>query len=393
MGTALTMNSLAEALGMTLPGNASIPAPYRERAQNAYHTGRRIVDMVWEDLKPSDILTRHSIENAIRVCAALGGSTNAPIHINAIAAHAGIELDMDVWQSVGRRVPQLVNCQPVGEYLSEYLSEEFHHAGGVPAVIHELMKAGLIHEDALTVTGQTIGKNNISAETIDPLVIKSVENPVTKNAGLLVLSGNIFSSAIMKVSAISPAFRERYLNNPDDKNAFEARAIVFEGPEDYHARLDDPSLAIDEHCILIMRGAGPVGYPGSAEVVNMSPPKTLLEQGIDDLPTLGDGRQSGTSGAPSILNACPEAAIGGNLAVLKTGDKIRVDLNTCRVDVLISDAELSERRKNLTIEIPPSQTWWQALYREKVSGLDTGAVFPEMVAYKNIAAKPPRHSH
>jgi len=393
MGTALTMNSLAEALGMTLPGNASIPAPYRERNQNAYHTGKRIVEMVWEDLKPSDILTLPAFENAITVCAALGGSTNAPIHINAIAAHAGLTLGLDVWQRVGRHVPQIVNCQPVGEYLSE----EFHNAGGVPAVLHQLITAGLINTEALTVTGQTIGQaicqNNQSAEIIDPRVIKTVDKPVKANAGLLVLSGNIFESAIMKISAIDEEFCQRYLRNPADENAFEGRIVVFEGPEDYRAHIDDPSRAIDENSILVMRGAGPVGYPGSAEVVNMMPPKILLDQGIKDLPTLGDGRQSGTSGAPSILNISPEAAVGGNLALLKTGDRIRVDLNSCRVDVLISDEELQQRRDTMTFEIPPSQTWWQQIYRQNVSGLDRGAIFDGMAAYQKIGSKPPRHSH
>ncbi len=389
MGTALTMNSLAEALGMTLPGNASIPAPYRERAQNAYYTGKRIVEMVWADVRPSTILTRPAFENAIRVCAALGGSTNAPIHINAIAAHAGIKLGTEAWQKMGRDIPQIVNCQPVGEYLSE----DFHNAGGVPAVIHELIKAGMIDTDAMTVTGQTIGENNQRADVIDPKVIRPVKTPIKEKAGLLVFSGNIFDSAIMKTSAIDAEFHQRYLCNPKDENAFEGRIIVFEGPEDYHAHINDPSLAIDERSILVMRGVGPVGYPGSAEVVNMMPPKALLDRGIKDLPTLGDGRQSGTSGAPSILNISPEAAIGGTLALLKTGDWLRVDLNKCRVDVLLSDEELQQRRDEMTFKIPKAQTWWQAIYRQNVSGLDTGAVFDEMTAYQAIGAKTPRHSH
>lgn len=389
MGTALTMNSLAEALGMTLPGSASIPAPYRERQQDAFYTGKRIVEMVWEDLKPSDVLTLEAFENAITVCSALGGSTNAPIHINAVAAHIGITIDMPLWQRVGHRVPQIVNCQPVGEYLAE----EFHKAGGVPAVISELLKADLIHKNTLTVTGRTIGENYQDSYVIDQKVIKSVSNPVRENAGFLVLSGNIFDAAVMKVTAISPEFRQRYLSNANTPNAFEARAIVFEGPEDYHERLDDLALNIDENCILIMRGAGPIGFPGSAEVVNMQPPKHLLDRGILDLPTLGDGRQSGTSGSPSILNVAPEAAAGGKIAILETGDILRIDLNTCRVDVLIDDAEIAKRVSNLSFSIPSSQTWWQETYRQNVSGLDSGAIFPNMVKYKQIRKNTPRHSH
>ena len=389
MGTALTMNCLIEALGMSMPGSASIPAPYRERQQTAYQSGMRIVDMVREDLTPSRILVREAFENAIVVCAAIGGSTNAPIHINAIARHANVSLTMDDWQVVGQHIPQIVNCRPVGEYLAE----EFHRAGGLPAVIGSLHNSGLLHEGTLTVSGKTILDNCRGREIIDDRVIKDVTMPVKRKAGFLVLSGNLFDSAVMKVSAISPTFHEWFLSDPDAPGVFEGVAVVFDGPEDYHDRIDDPSLEIDEHSILVMRGAGPVAYPGSAEVVNMQPPARLIKQGVTALPTIGDGRQSGTSAAPSILNASPEAAAGGNLSILKDGDKIRVDLNTRRVDVLIKDSEIAKRHQKLLLIIPESQTWWQQVYREHVSSLSSGAVFDDMVAYHNIGKKIPRHSH
>ncbi|GGO67723.1 IlvD/Edd family dehydratase [Bowmanella pacifica] len=391
MGTALTMNCLAEALGMMLPGCASIPAPYRERSQMAYHTGKRIVDMVWEDLTPEKILTREAFENAIRVCSALGGSTNAPIHINAIAAHAGVDVKIQDWQSVGQHIPQLVNCQPVGKYLSE----DFHNAGGLPAVIGQLLQAGLLNAQALTVTGKSIGENCQGAPLYNSDVIYEVERPLKAQAGLMVLSGNLFDSAIMKVSAIDPDFRLRYLSNPANPNCFTARAIVFNGPEEYHSQIDNPELDIDENCILVMRYTGPKGYPGSAEVVNMQPPKALLARGISSLPTMGDGRQSGTSGSPSILNASPEAADGGGLALLKTGDLVQVDLNQGRVNVQISAEELAERRAALDLQsqYPANQTWWQEIYRAKVSNLDEGAVFVDMLKYSKLRDKLPRHSH
>ena len=313
MGTASTMNSLAEALGMSLPGCAAIPAPYRERGQIAYETGKRIVEMVWEDLKPSDILTRKAFENCIVVNSAIGGSTNAPIHINALARHIGVELSIDDWQKHGHDIPLLVNMQPAGFYLGE----EYHRAGGVPAVVRELMAHKRIHEDAMTVNGRTMGENCREAAKPDGDVIWSYDKPLVKDAGFLVLRGNLFDSAIMKTSVISKEFRDRYLINPKDLNAFEGRAIVFEGPEDYHDRIDDPSLNIDEHCVLFIRGAGPIGYPGGAEVVNMQPPAALIKRGILSLPCIGDGRQSGTSGSPSILNASPEAAADGGLAILQ----------------------------------------------------------------------------
>ncbi len=341
MGTATTMNSLAEALGMQLPGSASIPAPYRERGQMAYATGRRAVELVREDLKPSDILTRQAFENAIVVNAAIGGSTNAPIHLNAIARHIGVELDNDDWQAIGYDIPLLVNLQPAGEYLGE----DYHRAGGVRAVVGELIKAGrLPHAQALTVNGRSIGDNCEAVEIQNAEVIRTFDNPMTEAAGFINLKGNLFDSAIMKTSVISDEFRARYLSNPDDPNAFEGRAIVFDGPEDYHARIDDAALDIDEHCLLFMRGTGPVGYPGGAEVVNMQPPAALLKRGIHSLPCIGDGRQSGTSGSPSILNAAPEAAAGGGLALLKTGDRVRIDLNTGEANILISDEELAARR-------------------------------------------------
>jgi dihydroxy-acid dehydratase len=395
MGTASTMNSLAEALGMSLPGCAIIPAPYRERGQIAYATGQRIVEMVWEDLKPSDILTREAFRNCIVVNSAIGGSTNAPIHVNAIARHAGIELDITQWETIGRHVPLLVNLQPAGLYLGE----EFHRAGGVPAVINELMKKGLIAEDALTVNGKSIGDNCRNTSVTDPNVIFPVTRPMMKDAGFVVLKGNLFDSAIMKTSVISPEFRERYLSNPDDPEAFEGRAIVFNGPEDYHGRIEDPSLNIDEHCILFIRGAGPIGYPGSAEVVNMQPPAALLKKGITSLPCIGDGRQSGTSGSPSILNASPEAAAGGGLAILMTGDRVRIDLRKHTADILIDAKEIDRRRSDLGarggFSIPESQTPWQEIQRACVDQLANGMVLKPAVKYQRVAQAKgiPRDNH
>ncbi|MGL6252698.1 MAG: IlvD/Edd family dehydratase, partial [Billgrantia desiderata] len=343
MGTASTMNSMAEALGMSLPGSAMIPAPYKERAMVAYDTGARIVDMVWQDLRPSDILTRQAFENAIVVCSALGGSSNAPIHINAIARHSGVELTNDDWQALGHAIPLLANVMPAGAYLSE----EFYRAGGVPAVVNELLGAGKLHGEALTVNGRTLADNCAGRETQDPEVIRRYDNPLVEQAGFLNLKGNLFDSALMKTSVISADFRARFLSNPDDPNAFEGKVVVFDGSEDYHARIDDPALDIDEHTILVMRGAGPVGHPGGAEVVNMQPPEALIKRGIESLPCLGDGRQSGTSGSPSILNAAPEAATGGGLALLEDGDRLRVDLNRGEVRLLVDDAELQARRERL----------------------------------------------
>ena len=395
MGTATTMNSLAEVLGMQLPGSAAIPAPYRERAQIAYETGKRIVGMVEEDLKPSDIMTREAFLNAIVVNSALGGSTNAPIHLAAMARHVGVDLALSDWQTHGGDVPLLVNLQPAGEYLGE----DFHHAGGVPAVVSELIDAGLIHEDCLTANGRTIGENCRNHLSLLPDVIRPLSNALVEKAGFLVLTGNIFSSAIMKMSVVSPEFRALYLSNPVSPNAFEARAIVFDGPEDYHARIDDPALEIDAFSILVMRGTGPVGYPGAAEVVNMRPPTYLLEAGIKSLPCLGDGRQSGTSGSPSILNASPEAAAGGNLALVVTGDRIRVDLGKGRVDLLVSDDEIASRRQKLEAaggyRIAPSQTPWQALQRAAIGQLETGAALEDSVQYQRIAETfgAPRDNH
>jgi dihydroxy-acid dehydratase len=387
MGTASTMNSLAEALGMSLPGCAAIPAPYRERAQIAYDTGRRIVDMVWEDLKPSDILTRKAFENCIVVNSAIGGSTNAPIHINALARHVGVELTIDDWQTIGHDVPLLVNMQPAGFYLGE----EYHRAGGVPAVVRELMAHKRIHEDAKTVNGRTMGDNCREAPKVDGDVIYTYDKPLVKDAGFLVLRGNLFDSAIMKTSVISKEFRDRYLSNPNDPNAFEGRAIVFDGPEDYHERIDDPALDIDENCVLFIRGAGPIGYPGGAEVVNMQPPAALIKRGILALPCIGDGRQSGTSGSPSILNASPEAAADGGLAILRTGDKVRIDLNKGSANILISDDELKKRRAELKAKggfpYPAHQTPWQELYRQTVGQQATGACMEFATRYHDIAGK------
>jgi dihydroxy-acid dehydratase len=385
MGTASTMNALAEALGFSLPGCAAIPAPYRERGQIAYETGKRAVEMVWEDLKPSDFLTRKAFENCIVVNSAIGGSTNAPIHINALARHIGVELSIEDWQSVGHDVPLLVNMQPAGFYLGE----EFHRAGGVPSVVRELMKHKRIHEDALTVNGRTMGDNCRAAAAPDHDVIRAYDKPLVKDAGFLVLRGNLFDSAIMKTSVISAEFRDRYLSNPKDPDAFEGRAIVFEGPEDYHHRIDDPALEIDENCMLFIRGAGPIGYPGGAEVVNMQPPAALIKKGVTALPCIGDGRQSGTSGSPSILNASPEAAANGGLAILRTGDRVRIDLKKGEANILIPEAEVKQRHANLLANggfpYPANQTPWQELYRNTVGQQSTGACLELATRYHNIA--------
>jgi dihydroxy-acid dehydratase len=395
MGTATTMNSLAEALGMQLPYSAAIPAPHRDRQEMSYLTGKRIVGMVHEDLKPSDILTKEAFINAIRVNSAIGGSTNAPIHLNALARHIGVDLKVEEWQTYGEEVPLLVNLMPAGEYLGE----DYHHAGGVPAVVKQLMNQGLIHENAITANGKTIGENCGKAVIEDEKVIKPFDQPLKERAGFRVLSGNLFTSAIMKVSVISPEFRERYLSNPADPEAFEGRAIVFDGPEDYHHRIDDPALNIDEHCILFMRGAGPIGYPGAAEVVNMRCPTYLIKRGIHSLACIGDGRQSGTSGSPSILNASPEAAAGGNLALLVTGDRVRVDLNKGTVNALISDEEMAKRRAKLEAEggfkYPASQTPWQEMQRRTIGQMDTGACLEDAIEFQQIAQTKglPRDNH
>ncbi len=395
MGTASTMNSLAEALGMSLPGSAAIPAPYRDRQESAYRTGLQIVEMVAADRKPSDVLTREAFLNAIRVNSAIGGSTNAPIHLNAIARHIGVELNLDDWQAHGRDVPLLVNLQPAGEYLGE----DYYRAGGVPAVVAELMRQGLIFEDALTVNGRSIGDNCRDAVIEDEKVIRRFDAPLKEAAGFSVLRGNLFDSAIMKLSVISPEFRERYLSDPADPDAFEGPVVVFDGPEDYHARIDDPALGIDERTLLIMRGAGPIGYPGAAEVVNMRPPVQLIQKGIHALPCIGDGRQSGTSGSPSILNASPEAAVGGGLALLQTGDRVRIDLRKGTANMLISDEELAQRREALEaaggFKFPASQTPWQEIQRAINGQAETGAVLEPAVKYQRLAQTfgVPRHNH
>ena len=394
MGTATTMNSLTEALGMSLPGSAAIPAPYRERQENAYETGKRIVEMVREDLKPSDILTRDAFINAIIVNSAIGGSTNAPIHLAAIARHTGVELTIDDWQEYGFDIPLLVNLQPAGEYLGE----DFCRAGGVPAVISQLIRQGLVREDAVTVNGCKIGDNCRDAEIEDEEVIRPFDRPLKDEAGFLVLRGNLFDSAIMKTSVISPEFRERYLSNPDDPDAFEGPAVVFDGPEDYHARIDDSSLEITPATLLFMRGAGPIGYPGAAEVVNMRAPVYLITEGVHSLPCIGDGRQSGTSGSASILNASPEAAAMGGLALLRTGDRVRIDLKNGSCDVLIGDDELAARRRELEAaggyKFPPSQTPWQEIQRGLTGQLATGAILEGAEKYQRVAQTyTPRHNH
>ncbi len=391
MGTALSMNSLAEALGMSLSGCASIPAAYRERGQMAYATGKRIVDLVREDVRPSTIMTRAAFENAIMVASALGASTNCPPHLIAIARHMGVELSLEDWQRYGESVPLLVNCMPAGEYLGE----SFHRSGGVPAVLRQLDAGGLLRRDCPTVSGRTIGAIADAAPDADREVIFPVDAPLKHRAGFIVLSGNFFDSAIMKMSVVGEAFRQTYLSEPGAENIFETRAIVFDGPEDYHARINDPALAIDERCILVIRGCGTVGYPGSAEVVNMAPPAALVKQGIESLPCMGDGRQSGTSASPSILNMSPEAAAGGGLALLRTGDRIRVDLNARRVDVLVDAEELERRRESATFSVPQSQTPWQEIYRQFVGQLSTGGCLEPATLYLNVIETRgnPRHSH
>ena len=394
MGTASTMNALAEALGMSLPGCAAIPAPYRERAQIAYETGVRAVDIVREDLKPTDILTRKAFENSIVACSAIGGSTNAPIHINAIARHVGVRLSIEDWEKIGYDVPLLVDMQPAGKYLGE----DYYRAGGLPAVMHELLKASRIHGDAKTINGKTMAENVRRAKVQNPDVIRPYAKPMKTQAGFKVLKGNLFDSAIMKTSVISEEFRQRYLSNPKDRNAFEGRAVVFEGPEDYHRRIESPSLKIDEKTLLIIRGVGPIGYPGSAEVVNMQPPAALIKKGITALPCIGDGRQSGTSGSPSILNASPEAAAGGGLALLQTGDRVRIDLAKGQVDILVSKAELARRRAALEnrggLDYPASQTPWQEIQRAIVDQLADGMVLKPAVKYHRVAQNSiPRDNH
>src|SRR2546427_6561502 len=394
MGTASTMNALAEALGLSLPGCAAIPAPYRERAQIAYETGRRAVEIVHEDLNPSDILPRDAFENAIVACSAIGGSSNAPIHINAIARHVGGPLSIEDWETIGHEVPLLVNMQPAGKYLGE----EYYRAGGLPAVLHELIAAGRIHAHARTINGKTVGENVEDAKIEDADVIRPYDKPLKQHAGFKVLSGNLFDSAIMKTSVISEEFRQRYLSNPKDPNAFEGRAVVFDGPEDYHHRIDDPSLAIDANTILVIRGVGPIGYPGSAEVVNIQPPAALIKRGITSLPCIGDGRQSGTSASPSIINASPEAAVGGGLAVVKTGDRVRIDLHKGTANMLVPDAELAQRRAALEkqggYKYPPSQTPWQAIQSGMVDQLGAGMVLKPAVTYHRVAQKSvPRDNH
>ena len=389
MGTATTMNSLAEGLGMSLPGCAAIPAPLSERGEMSYRTGLRIVDMVKEDLTPSKILTREAFENSIVLNSAIGGSTNAPIHINAIARHVGVKLEIEDWEKVGLEIPMLVNLQPAGKYLGE----DFHRAGGVPAVMNTLLKAKKLHENSLTVNGKTVADNYADTTTKDTDVIRTFLKPMLENAGFIILKGNIFDSAVMKTSVISDNFRSQYLSKPNNKNVFELRAIVFEGPEDYHSRINDSQLNIDINCILVIRGCGPVGYPGSAEVVNMQPPDRLIREGVLELPTLGDGRQSGTSGSPSILNVTPESAVGGGLALLKTGDILRTDLNQGTLDVLLDKSELRKRREKLKSLKIEHQTPWQEIYRDTVGQLSEGGIIELAAKYRKIRKTIPRHSH
>lgn len=389
MGTATSMNSMAEALGMSLPGCAAIPGAYRERGQMAFETGKRIVAMVHENLTPSKILTREAFENAIVVCSAIGGSTNCPPHVTAIARHIGVDLPAKDWETVGHDIPLLANIQPAGQYLGE----DYHRAGGVPAVMGELASAGKLRENAMTVSGKTAGENYKNWRSLNEEVIRPYDRPLMQEAGFLVMDGNLFDAGLMKTSVIGDEFRNRFLSNPKDPNAFEGRAIVFEGPEDYHDRINDASLNIDATCLLVIRGVGPVGYPGSAEVVNMLPPDALVKIGVNQLPTIGDGRQSGTSASPSILNCSPESAVGGNLAILKTNDIIRVDLNKRTVDIKISDEEIAKRRAEMKIEYPPNQTPWQEIYRTHVGQLSTGGVLEFAVKYQDVGKNIARHNH
>ena len=389
MGTASTMNAMAEALGMTLTGNAAIPAPFRERMEMAFATGKRIVEMVHEDLKPSDILTRKAFENAIKTNTAIGGSTNAPPHLQAIARHAGVELHVKDWQTVGFEEPLLVNMQPAGEYLGE----SFHRAGGVPAVMAELHKAGRLHGDVMTATGKTMGENLAGRDSVDHNVIRPYDRPLRENAGFVVLSGNMFDSALMKTAVISPDFRKRFLNTPGAEGIFEGRAVVFEGPEDYHDRINDESLGIDEKTILFIRNVGCVGYPGSAEVVNMQPPDAVLRAGVNHLPTVGDGRQSGTSESPSILNASPESVVGGGLAYLQTGDRVRLDLNTASMEALVDAEEWARRKAAWSPPEIESQTPWQEIYRRHVGQLADGGCLELATAYQRVRYQLPRDNH
>ena len=391
MGTASSMNSIAEALGMSLPGGAIIPAPYKERTEISFKTGKRIVEMVFENLTPSKIMTKEAFENAVYVASAIGASSNCPPHLTAIARHMGVDFKLEQWEKLGHNIPLLANCQPAGEHLME----GFFKAGGIPAIMKELIKDKKLNTKALTVTGKTVEENLSFEFEVDRDVIKSYENPLSHNAGFIVMKSNFFSSAVMKTSVISSEFRERYLSNKDDLNVFEVKAVVFEGPEDYHLRINDENLEVDENSILIIRGCGPVGYPGSAEVVNMQPPDRLLKKGINTLPTLGDGRQSGTSESPSILNVSPESAIGGDLLILKTGDIIKIDLNNSRIDLLVSDEEIKKRKKNTKLPILKNQTPWQEISRKMVGQLETGSCLETETVFLDITNTKgmPRHSH
>jgi dihydroxy-acid dehydratase len=389
MGTASTMNAMAEALGMSLTGCSAIPAPYRERGQMAYETGRRIVELAQQDIRPSSILSRDAFLDAIVVNAAIGGSTNAQQHIMAMARHAGVELHEDDWMTYGHDIPLLLNMQPSGKFLGE----RFHRAGGVPAIMWELQKAGKLRANRPTVTGRTMAENLEGRESNDREMITPFDKPLKEQAGFMVLRGNLFDFAIMKTSVISEDFRNRYLRRPGQENVFECRAVVFDGSSDYHARINDPSLGIDENTILVIRGAGPVGWPGSAEVVNMQPPDALIKQGINNLPTLGDGRQSGTSDSPSILNASPESAVGGGLAWIRTGDMVRIDLNTGSCNMLVDEEELARRKQDGVPPVPPSQTPWQEIYRATVGQMASGACMELALAYRGVANDTPRHNH
>ena len=391
MGTATSMNSLAEALGMSLTGCAAIPAPYRERAQMAYDTGLRSAQLVEKDIKPSDIMTREAFQNAIVTASAIGASTNAPPHIIAIAKHLNIKLTLDDWEKWGEEIPLLVNLQPAGDHLGE----GFFQAGGVPVVMKELSKQNKINNGAMTVTGKTVADNLANIKKTENEIIKNYEAPMKDKAGFLVLRSNFFDTAIMKMSVVSEEFKKRYLSDSEHPMQFTARAIVFDGPEHYHNEINNPELNIDENCILIIRGCGPIGYPGSAEVVNMQPPDHLLKKGISALPCLGDGRQSGTSESASILNVSPEAAAGGKLAIIQNNDLVKVHLIEKRVDVMIDQSVIDERMQKVQFKFPANQTPWQEIARNYVGQLSDGACLNMKEEYFDVSKTKgiPRDNH
>ncbi len=385
MGTASTMNAVAEVLGLSLTGCSAIPAPYRERGQMAYYTGKRIVELAYEDIRPSQILSREAFLDAITMVAVLGGSTNAQPHITAMARHAGVEITNDDWRGYSAKEPLIVDMAPAGRFLGE----AFHRAGGVPSAMWEALQAGRLHTDRLTVTGKTMRENLEGRESTDREVIRTWANPLRENAGFIVMKGNFFDFALMKASVQTAEFEARFKGG-----VFEGKVCVFDGGDDYHHRINDPALGIDESTILVMRGAGPIGWPGSAEVVNMQPPDALIKKGVMSLPTIGDGRQSGTSDSPSILHITPESAVGGDLAYLRDGDRMRIDLINGRLDLLLPEGEIARRRaEGPGPVVPESQTPWEEIFRAHVGSIEDGAVLENAVKYRQVSQKLPRHNH